>query len=117
MCVRVCEHVPGQMMRVLSTGRFSLLVLKGMEKEPHDWLLRLIRVSGGEHGVCAAKKKNRHTVSSQDPRSFPRSNAVHRGPRPDCKSGNTKTPQISTELISNHSCLTPRPFSFTDEVL
>lgn len=39
-------------MRVLSTGRFSLLVVKGgMEKEPQDWVLRLSLLSGGEHGV------------------------------------------------------------------
>lgn len=41
-------------MRVLSTGRFSLLVVKGvMENEPQDCVLRLIRLSGGEHGDLA----------------------------------------------------------------
>jgi len=41
-------------MRVLRTGRFSLLVVKGvMEKEPQDCVLRLIRLSGGEHGDLA----------------------------------------------------------------
>jgi hypothetical protein len=44
------------MMRVLSTGRFSLLVVKGvMEKEPQDWVLRLTLLSVGEHGLLAAR--------------------------------------------------------------
>ncbi len=49
--------VPGQMMRVLRTGRFSLLVVKGvMEKEPQDCVLRLTRLSGGEQGDLATAK-------------------------------------------------------------
>ena len=47
-------------MRVLSTGRFSLLVVKGvMENEPQDWLLRLTCLSGGEHGLLATRKRER----------------------------------------------------------
>lgn len=42
------------MIRVLRTGRFSLLVVKGgIEKEPQDWGLRLTRLSVGEHGDLA----------------------------------------------------------------
>lgn len=44
-------------MRVLSTGRFSLLVVKGvMVKEPQDWVLRLTLLSVGEQGLLAAEK-------------------------------------------------------------
>lgn len=47
-------------MRVLSTGRFSLLVVKGvMENEPQDCVLRLIRLSGGEHGDLATADTER----------------------------------------------------------
>lgn len=42
-------------MRVLRTGRFSLLVVKGgIEKEPQDCVLRLTRLSVGEQGDFAA---------------------------------------------------------------
>lgn len=42
-------------MRVLRTGRFSLLVVNGgMEKEPQDCVLRLTRLSVGEQGDFAA---------------------------------------------------------------
>lgn len=49
------------MMRVLRTGRFSLLVVKGgMEKEPQDCVLRLTRLSVGEQGDFAAIGPKKH---------------------------------------------------------
>lgn len=54
----VIVRLPGQMMRVLSTGRFSLLVVNGvMLKEPQDWVLRLTRLSVGEQGLLAAEQR------------------------------------------------------------
>lgn len=54
----VSVRLPGQMMRVLSTGRFSLLVVKGvMLKEPQDWVLRLTLLSVGEQGLLAAEQR------------------------------------------------------------
>lgn len=51
-------------MRVLSTGRFSLLVVKGvMVKEPQDWVLRLTLLSVGEQGLLAAGHKDKFTSS------------------------------------------------------
>lgn len=55
------EFKPGQMMRVLRTGRFSLLVVKGgMENEPQECVLRLGRLPVGEHGdfATAGSRKN-----------------------------------------------------------
>lgn len=52
-------------MRVLSTGRFSLLVVKGvMVKEPQDWVLRLTLLSVGEQGLLAAEKNYKHLYFS-----------------------------------------------------
>ena len=51
-------------MRVLSTGRFSLLVVKGvMVKEPQDWVLRLTLLSVGEQGLLAAAHTERRSHS------------------------------------------------------
>lgn len=53
--------LPGQIILVLSTGRFSLLAAKaGAEKEPvWEWIPRLVRLSGDLGAVLPVQKKQK----------------------------------------------------------